>query len=180
MPLINCNVELSLNWIERYLLTVAHTAILKITDAKVYVPIGTLSAEDNVKLLKLLSGWFKRTVYWNEYKVIDNIPVHIANNNEEKPIRQLLDSSYQGVKRLFVLAYNNKEGDDKVSIDSYNKYFPARVKIENCNIEIDEKNFYDQPINDSVKQYDKIIKISIGQRVDYTTGCFLDFFYFYF
>ena len=92
----------------------------------------------------------------------------------------MLDSSYQGVKRLFVLAYNNKEGDDKVSIDSYNKYFPARVKIENCNIEIDEKNFYDQPINDSVKQYDKIIKISIGQRVDYTTGCFLDFFYFYF
>ena len=110
-----------------------------------------MSAEDNVKLSKLLSKGFKRTFYWNEHKVIGNIPVHIANNNEEIYLRQLLDSSYQGVKRLFVLAYNNKEGNNKVSIDSYKKYFLPRVKIENCNIEIDGKNFYDQPINDSIK-----------------------------
>ena len=103
MPLINCKTELSLNWIERCLLTVANTSIFKITDAKLYLPIVTLSAEDNVKLSKPLSEEFKRTVYWNGYKVTDNIPVHIVNNNEEKPIRQLLDSSYQGVKRLFVL-----------------------------------------------------------------------------
>ena len=49
MPLINCRVELSLNWIERCILTVANTATLKITDSKLYVPIVTLSAEDNVK-----------------------------------------------------------------------------------------------------------------------------------
>ena len=171
MPLINCNVELSLNWIERYLLTVAHTAILKITDAKLYVPIGTLSAEDNVKLLKLLSGGFKRTVYWNEYKVIDNIPVHIVNDNEEKPITQLLDSSYQGVKRLFVLAYNNKDGNNKVPIDSYKKYFLPRAKIENYNIKIDGKNFYDQPINNSIKQYDEIRKISTGNYKKLQINC---------
>ena len=53
----------------------------------------------------------------------------------------MLDSSYQGVKRLFVLAYNNKEGDNKISIDSYQKHFLPRVKIENYNIEIDGKNF---------------------------------------
>ena len=93
---------------------------------------------------------FKRPVYWKKYKVIDNISVNNANNNEEKPIRQLLDSSYQGVKRLFVLAYNNK-----VSIDSFKKYFVPRVKIENYNIEIDGKNFNDQPIYDSIKQYDE-------------------------
>ena len=126
-----------------------------------------MSAEDNVKLSKLFSKGFKRTFYWNEYKVIGNIPVHIANNNEEIYLRQLLDSSYQGVKRLFVLAYNNKEGNNKVSIDSYKKYFLPRVKIENCNIEIDGKNFYDQPINDSIKQYDEIRKISTGQGDDY-------------
>ena len=103
MPLINCKTELSLNWIERYLLTVANTSILKITGAKLYVPIVTLSAEDNVKLSKLSSEGFKRTVYWNGYKVTDNIPVPIVNNNEEKPIRQLLDSRDQRVKRLFVL-----------------------------------------------------------------------------
>ena len=61
IPLINCKVELSLNWIERCLLTVANTAIFEITDAKPYVPIVTLSAEDNAKLSKLLSAGFKRT-----------------------------------------------------------------------------------------------------------------------
>ena len=178
MPLINCKVEISLKWIERCLLTVASTAIFKITDAKLYVPTVTLSSEDNVKLSKLLSKGFKRPIYWNEYKVIPNKIVEIAVNNQENYIRELLDSSWQGVKRSFVLAYNNKEGDNKVSIYSYKKYFLPRVKIENYNIRIDGRKFYDQPINDSIKQYDKIRKISTGQGDDYTTGCLLDFVYF--
>ena len=136
-----------------------------------------LSAEDNVKLSKILSKGFKRTVHWNEYKAIDNKIVGIAANNEEKYIRELLDSSYQGVKRLFVLVYDNTAGNDQVSIDSFKKYFLPRVKIENYNIEIDGRNFYDQPINDSIKQCDKIRKISTGQGDDYT-GCLLDFPYF--
>ena len=181
MSLINCKTELLLNWIENCVLTTAANAskaIFNITDAKLYVPIVTLSAEDNVKLSKLLSEGFKRTVYWDEYKVIGNKIVEIAANNEEKYIRKLLESSCQGVKRLFVLAYNNKEGDNKVSVDSYKKYFLPRVKIENYNIEIDGRNFYDQPINDSIKQYDEVRKISTGQGDDYTTGCLLDFAYF--
>ena len=56
--------------------------------------------------------------YSNKYKVIDNRVVEIADNNEEKYMRELLDSSYLGVKRLFVLASDNPEGDNKVSIDS--------------------------------------------------------------
>ena len=107
-----------------------------------------------------------------------SIKQQVVAANEEKYIRELLDSSYQGVKRLLVLAYNNKEGDNKVSVDSFKKYFLPRVKIENYNIEIDGRNFYDQPINDSIKQCDKIRKISTGQGDDYTTGCFLDFAYF--
>ena len=160
------------------MLSVANTATSKITDAKLYVQIVTLSAEDNVKLSKLLRKGFKNSIYWNKYKVIDNIVVEIATNNGEKHIRELLDSSWQGVKRLFVLAYNNNEGNNQVSVDSYKKYFLPRVKIENCNIQIDGKNFYDQPTNDSIKQYDKIRKISTGQGDDYTAGCFLDFAYF--
>ena len=70
MPLINCKVELSLKWYERCLLTAATTATFKITDAKLYVPIVTLSAEDNAKLSKLLSEGFKRPVYWKKYSVI--------------------------------------------------------------------------------------------------------------
>ena len=57
------------------------------------------------------------------------------------------------------------------------KYFLPRVKIENYNIKFYGKNFYDQPINDSIKQYDETRKISTGQGDDYT-GCLLDFAYF--
>ena len=56
--------------------------------------------------------------------------------------------------------------------------FFLRVKIENYNIEIDGRNFHDQPINDSIKQYDEVRKVSTGQVDDYTTGCLLDFAYF--
>ena len=59
MPLINCKVELSLKWYERCLLTAATTATFRITDAKLYVPIVTLSIEDNSKLTKLLNEGFK-------------------------------------------------------------------------------------------------------------------------
>ena len=53
MPLVNCKVELSLKWYEKCLLTTANTAIFKITDAKRYVPIVTLSVEDNFnKIIK--------------------------------------------------------------------------------------------------------------------------------
>ena len=102
--------------------------------------------------------------YIRQYKVIDKKVVEIATNKGEKYIRGLLDSSYQRVKRLFVLAYNNKEGDNKVSIDYFKKYFLPRVKIENYNIEIDGENFYDQP--------------TAEQDDNYRTGCLLDFAYF--
>ena len=98
----------------------------------------------------------------------------ITAANEEEHIREFLDSSYQGVKRFFVLAYDNTTGDNKVSDESFKKYFLSRVKIENCNSEIDGRNFYDQPINDSIKQYDKVRKVSTGQSDYHTAGCLLD------
>ena len=64
--------------------TSADSATFKITDANLYVPIVTLSAEDKAKLSKLLGEGFKRFIYWNKYKVIDNLAVEIARNNEEK------------------------------------------------------------------------------------------------
>ena len=105
MPLINCKTELALKWIENCVLTSAaigadpnatgaDSATFKITDAKLYVPIATLSAEDNVKLSKLLGKGFKRSIYWNKYKVTDNNIEEIATNNEEKYIRELLGSSW--------------------------------------------------------------------------------------
>ena len=69
-------------------------------------------------------------------------------------------------------------GNNLATENSYNKNVLPRLKIENYNIEIDGRNFYDQAINGSFKQYDEIQKISIGQGNDYTTGCLLDFVYF--
>ena len=79
MPLINCKVELSLRWIENCVSTSAAIdndadatgadgATFKITDAKLYVRIVTLSAEDNAKLSELLGDRFKRSIYWNKYE----------------------------------------------------------------------------------------------------------------
>ena len=119
IPLIYCKVELSLKQYERCLLTAATTATFKITDAKLYVPIVTSSIEDNTKPTRLLNEGFKRPIFGNEYKVTLNKTVELANPNDVKYIRELLDSGCQGVKRLFVLAYNNTAGNDQVSVDSY-------------------------------------------------------------
>ena len=191
MPLINCKVERSLKWIKNCVLTSAaiganadatgvDSATFKVTDAKFYAPIFTLSAEDNATLSKLSSDRFERPIYWNEYKIIDNKIVKAAAVNEEKFIRELLDSSWQGVKKLFALAYNNKQGDDKVSVDSFKKYFLPRFKNENYNNAVDGRNFYDQSINDSIKQYDEMGQVDdcVGQGDDWTTGCILYFAYF--
>ena len=76
---------------------------------------------------------------------------------------------------LFLLIISNNQ----VSIDSSKKYFlPRVIKIENYNIDIDGRNFYDQPINDSIKQYNEVRKISTGQSGYYTSLCLLDFAYF--
>ena len=73
IPLINCRVEVSLTWNKNCILTsLVGNPAFTITDAKLYVPVVTLSIEDNAKLTKLLGERFKRSVYWNKYKVIPN------------------------------------------------------------------------------------------------------------
>ena len=78
---------------------------------------------------------------------------------------------------MFVLAYQH--GDNNyVNETSFTKYFLPKIKIKSYNIEIYSRNFYDQAINDSIKQYNEVRKISTGQGDDYTTGCLLLFAYF--
>ena len=135
MPLINCKVELSLKWYENCILSSAGTAAtFAITDTKLYVPIVTLKTEDNAKLSKLLNEGFKRSIYWNKYKIIFK-----DYNNEY--IRERLDDSFLWVSRLYVLAY--ALGEDVDNEDSYRKYFHPRLKIKNYNIKIDGRNLYD-------------------------------------
>ena len=80
---------------------------------------------------------------------------------------------------MFVLAFDNTDNDARiVERNSHTKYFLPRVDITNYNVLIDGRNFYNQSINDLVKQYDKIRKSATGEGDNYTTGCLLDYQYF--
>ena len=150
MPLINCKIELSLKWYENCILSSLGTAATsKIIDTKFYVPTVTLKTEDNTKLSKLLNKGFKRPIYWNKYTKF------LKKFNENKYIRERIDASFQGVNKFFVLPYEN--GDDVTDEKSYRRYFFPRKEIKNYNIEIDGRNFYDQSINDLIKQYDEML-----------------------
>ena len=147
----------------------------EITITKLYVPVVTLSTKGNVNQTKQLNEGFKRSVYWNEYKSKIETKEADANNLKRFP----LDASFQGVNRLLVLAFDNTEnGNNKVERDSHRKYFLLRVNITNYNVLIDGRNFYDQPINDQIRKYDEIRKITTGKGEDYTTVCLLDYQYF--
>ena len=144
-------------------------------DVKFHVPINTLSTKDNVNLTKQLTDEFKRSFYWNSYQTI---PAKVLN--QETNIYESLSASFQGVKRLFVLAYTIAGGvaNNEAGIKSCRQYFLPRGEINNYNILIDRRNFYDQPINDLIKQYGEVRKVSTGRGDDYSTGCLLDYAYF--
>ena len=99
MSLANCEITLDLNWSRNcviLLTTVAdQVTILSITDTKLYVPIATLSAQDNAKLFEKLTSGFKRTINWNKY--LTEIPTEIQNQY----LYFLIDPSFQGINRLF-------------------------------------------------------------------------------
>ena len=68
MPLINCEVNLILIWSSACVITNSTGAgTFQTTETKLYVPVVTLSIQDNSKLLQQLKSGFKRTVSWNKY-----------------------------------------------------------------------------------------------------------------
>ena len=143
MRLINCKIHLELNWIENCKLSRAgNSATFKITDAKLHVPLVNLSTKDNVNLAKQLSNGFKRSVYWSSYQTI---PAKVINKGAN--LNELLSARLQGLKRLFVFAYVIDAGANNDSGIKNNKnYFLATGEIENYNVLIDRRSFYDQAI----------------------------------
>ena len=79
----------------------------KITDTKRYVLVVTLSTQDNAKLLQQLKSGFRRTINWNKYQ---SDPKTYAQN---RYLNHLVNPSFQGVNRLFVLSFENE--DDRLS-----------------------------------------------------------------
>ena len=176
MSLINCKVHLELNWIEDCVLSSAgDSAKFEITVAKLHVLIVTLSTKDSVKLTKRLNEGFKRSVYWSSYQTK---PAKVIE--KEQNLIELLYASFQGIRRLFILAYVVAAcaANDKVGIKENKKYFLPRLEIKNYNALIDGRNFYGQPINNLIKQYDEVRKVSTVHGDDYNTGSLLDYVYF--
>ena len=139
----------------------------KIKDTKLYVPVVFLSTLHIVKLLQQLERGFKKTINWNKYQ---SKLTHLTINRN---LDFLIVKSFQGVNRLFVSSF-----EDKRVRETYKQYFLPTVEIKDCNVAIDERNFFDQPVKNILRRYDNIRKITIDQGDDYTTGYLIDYPYF--
>ena len=147
-----------------------------------------MSTKDNNNLTKQLNDGFKRSIYWNQYV---SKPFPETPHKRTGITRFALDAAFQGVNRLFVLAFEDTCADEaadapaprnlvanRVIRDSYRKYFVPRVDITSYHRLIDGRNFYDQQINDSFRKYNEIRQITTGKGDNYATGCLLDYDYF--
>ena len=140
-------------------------ATLAIKDCKLYIPVVTLSKDDEIKLLTNLKSGFKRKIIWNKYR--SQMTTEEANNN----LNILIGPTCTNVNRLFVLAYPT--ADDR---QSFSQFYLPKVMIKDCNVIIDKLAFFDLPIKNEEEAYEKIIDIS--RNNEYTTGNLLDYDYF--
>ena len=180
MPVINRKVKLNLTWKKECVLSTddddavaaanaANNPVFIINDTKLYVPVVTLSKEDNKDFIHQQNKGFQRSTYWNEYKT------KAQNENADPNVLKYitLDPYFQGVNRLFVIAYNREDGQP--TRDERTKYYLPRIDLKKYNIIIDGRNFYDNPIESDIEKYRELKKVMIGKGEDYTTGSLLDY-----
>ena len=141
MLLINCKIKLNLTWKKECALSAdAGDAVFIINDTKMFVPVVTLSKEDNKDFIEQQNKGFQRSIYWNEYKTKE-----INENADANVFKYInLDPSFQGVNRLFVMAYDRVDGQP--TRNKQQKYYLPRIDLEKYNVIIDGRNFYDNPI----------------------------------
>ena len=153
MPLINCEVSLTLTWSQNCVLTDITTqavgnanahppveargrtdaptnATFKITETKLYVPVVTLSTEDDNNFLEQSKSEFKRTIKWKKYRS------EMTNQTKSNNLNYLIDPTFSKVSRLFVLSFKIEE--DRASFSSY---YTPKVEIKDLNVLIDGKSF---------------------------------------
>ena len=134
-------------------------------DCKLYVPVVTLSKDDEIKLLTNLKSGFKREIIWNKY--ISQMTTEPINNN----LNILVDPTFTNVNRLFVLVYPTADNRQ-----SYYEFYLPNVMVKDYNVIIDKLAFFDLSIKTEEEAYEKIIDIS--RNNEYTTGNLLDYDYF--
>ena len=168
MPLINCEVNLILTWSADCVIIYTNAAnqvpTFIITETNLYVPVVTLSTQDNAKLLPQLKSGFKRTISRNKYLSKPELLPQNPNLNH------LVQPSCQWVNRLFVLVF---EGDAERT--SNKRYYILNVEIKDYNAMVNGKNLFDQPVKNNKVTYENIRKIATGPGEDYTTGCLLNY-----
>ena len=168
MPLINYEVSLTLTWSENCVLTgitrqaerVAQrgnparpainaptNATFQITDTKLYVPVVSLSTENDKKTLEQLRTEFKRTIKWNKCRS------EMTNQTKNSNLNYLSDPIFTKVKRLFVLSFENE--NDRTS---FSKYYVPNLQIEDFDVLIDGKLFFGMPIKMTKKHANKLLK----------------------
>ena len=122
-------------------------ATFQITDTNLYVPVVTLSTENDKKLLEQLRTGFKRTIKWNKYRS------EMTNQTKNNNLNYLIDPTFTKVNRLFVLSFKNE--NDRTSCS---KYYVPNVQIEDFNVLINGKIFFDMPIKNGEETYEKLLK----------------------
>ena len=112
MPLINCEVNLILTWSKDCVFT-NYTGVGKftITDTKLYVPFVILSTQDNAKLLHQLKSGLRIAINWSKYQS------NIKTSTQSRYLNYLVDPSFQGVNKIFVLSFENE--NDRTSHLTY-------------------------------------------------------------
>ena len=144
MSLINYEINFILTWSVNCVISNAaenQATTFAITDAKLYVPVVALSTQDNVKLLEQLKSGFKLAMNWNEYHS-ETEPLNAPNPY----LYFLINPHFQGVSRLFGLPFNANDNRN-----GHSRYYPLTAKVEDYNVMIDGRNFFDQPINNDIK-----------------------------
>ena len=131
------------------------------------MPVVTLSKENDAKCLEQLKSGFKRTTKWNKYR--SKMTIQPQTN-----LNYLIDPTFMNVNRLFVLSFpRNNNSDSKYS---FSNYYVPKVKINDFNVLIDGKSFFDLPVKNDEEAYEKIMDMSNNN--DYTTCNILDYAYF--
>ena len=131
-----------------------------------------MSKEDNKDFIEQQNKGFQRSIYWNEYKTKE-----ISENGDDNAVKYInLDPSFQGVNRLFIMAYSRVAGQP--DRNSQQKYYLPRIDFKKYNVIIDGRNFYDNPLESDIEKYRELKKVMIGKGEDYTTGSLLDYDYF--
>ena len=183
MPLVNFKIDLELTWNKDCMISSVDAATgqvvsFMITNTKLHVPIVTLSTKDNNNLTQQLNDGFKRSTYWNQYV---SKPFLETPHKKTGITRFALDATFQGVNRVFVLAFEDTRVKDpaidannpapqnlaanRVIRNSYRKYFVLRVDITSYNVLIDGRNFYDQPINIQLENMMKLERSQLEKEI---------------